>query len=80
MSYEELEEFQNWFETNLNTEEYSFLSDLIDNHLKIGIRGLKKNMDNSILRTPKIYPDEYSNIFIVPNAFKLFVRKPKNAS
>lgn len=75
MSYEELENFEKWFEEKITPDEYSFLLDLVNNHLKIGIRGLKKNMGNSILRSPRIYPDEWSTIFIVPAAFKLFIKK-----
>jgi hypothetical protein len=77
MTYEEMESFQIWFETEITPDEYSFLLDLINNHLKIGIRGLKKNMGGgSVLRSPKIYPDEWSSIFIVSNAFKgLLIKK-----
>ncbi len=75
MSYEEMESFHEWFEKEITADEYSFLLDLINNHLKIGIRGLKKNMGSSILRSPTIYPDEWSTIFIVSNAFKLFAKK-----
>ncbi len=78
MSYDELEQFQNWFENDISPDEYSFLMDLINNHLKIGIRGLKKNKGNTILRTAKIYPDEWSTIFIVPNAFELYAKKSNN--
>jgi hypothetical protein len=78
MSYNELESFQNWFENDISPDEYSFLLDLINNHLKIGIRGLKKNKGDSILRSPKIYPDEWSTIFIISNAFELYSKKPSN--
>ncbi len=80
MTYEDMEAFQDWFEKEITPDEYSFLLDLINNHLKIGIRGLKKNMDNSTIRSPRIYPDEWSTIFIVPNAFKLFTKKQGNVS
>ncbi|MFM2392481.1 MAG: hypothetical protein RLZZ546_458 [Bacteroidota bacterium] len=80
MSYVEMEEYQKWFEETITPDEYSFLLDLVNNHLKIGIRGLKKNMGSSILRSPRIYPDEWSTIFIVPNAFRLFNKKQRNVS
>jgi hypothetical protein len=75
MSYEEMEEFQEWFEEKITPDEYSFLLDLVNNHLKIGIRGLKKNTDFGIIRSPRIYPDSWSSIFIIPNGFKLFIKK-----
>jgi hypothetical protein len=76
MSYEDMEKYQEWFEEKITPDEYSFLLDLINNHLKIGIRGLKKNMGGeTTLRSPTIYPDEWTTIFLVPNAFKLFIKK-----
>lgn len=80
MSYEEMEAFQKWFENDISPDEYSFLFDLVNNHLKIGIRGLKKNMGGSTLRSPRIYPDEWSTIFIIPNAFTLFNKKQRDVS
>lgn len=71
MSYEDLEKFHKWFEEDITIDEYSFLLDTINNHLKIGIRGLKKNK----LFTPSIYPKDPSTLFIVSNAFKIFVKK-----
>lgn len=80
MSYEDMEEFQRWFEKDISSEEYSFLLDLINNHLKIGIRGLKKNMDVGTLRTNQIYPNDISAIFLISNSFKLFIKKQNTSS
>lgn len=75
MSLDELEEFERWFKEDLTPDEYFFLYDLINNHLKIGIRGLKKNMGSTTLRTYKLYPDNYRTLFLLPNAFDVFVKK-----
>lgn len=75
MTYEEIEEFQFWFENEITPDEYSFLLDLINNQLKIGIRGLKKNRGNYTIRTSTIYPDNISDFFIVSNGFKAFIKK-----
>lgn len=56
MSYEELEEFYTWFEEGITPDEFSFLHDLITNHLKIGIRGLKKRWVSEILPPIKYIP------------------------
>lgn len=75
MNFSEMEEFEKWFKTDLTPDEYSFLLDLINNHLKIGIRGLKKNTPSGVIRTNKIYPDNKRSLFIVPNAFGLYLRQ-----
>jgi hypothetical protein len=75
MSYEEIESFEEWFKTDLNSDSYSFLYDLVNNHLKIGLRGLKKNMGSTTLRTYKVYPDNLKSLFLLPNAFELFIKK-----
>jgi len=75
MSYEELEEYERWFKKDILPDEYVFLHDLINNHLKIGIKGLKKNMGVSVLRTYKMYPDNPRSLFLLPNAFELFIKK-----
>lgn len=75
VTFNEIEKLQKWFEETLTPDEYSFLSDLINNHLKIGIKGLKKNKGKSVIRTTKIYPNELSSIFIISNAFNLFIKR-----
>lgn len=75
MSFTEIEEYYMWFTETLTPDEYSFLYDLVTNHLKIGIRGLKKNMGGGYVRTPRLYPDKPETLFIVPDAFRLHVRK-----
>lgn len=75
MSYEDLEIYEKWFKSTLKPEEFSFLLDMKDNHLKIGIRGLKKNIQDKTVRTYKILPDRPETIFIIPNAFSLFLKK-----
>lgn len=75
MSYDDIEEYYNWFTKKMKPDEYLFLYDLINNHLKLGIRGLKKNKGDRILRTAKIYPDRRKDFFIVPNSFKLHIRQ-----
>jgi hypothetical protein len=74
MSYEDIEEFQTWFETAINPEEYSFLHDLFQHHLKLGIAGLKKNMDTTKVRYNKVYPNKRSTLFLLPNAFRIYLR------
>lgn len=75
MSYEELEEYENWFKEELSPTEFSFLLDLINNQLKIGIRGLKKNTGGATIRTHKVYPDRPESLFIIPNAFRLYLKQ-----
>jgi hypothetical protein len=75
MTWEEFEEYEHWFENELDSEEYMFLFDIINNHLKIGIRGLKKNMDTSIIWSDKVYPDRLTTLFLLPDAFRTFIRK-----
>lgn len=75
MSWEEFEEYEKWFENELKPEEYIFLFDIINNHLRIGLRGLKKNMDTSIIRSRKVYPDRPSTLFLFPDAYRTFIRK-----
>lgn len=75
MSYEDLEKYENWFKYEMTPDVYSFLFDLVNNHLKIGLRGLKKNMGNTTLRTHKLYPDNLRTLFLLPNAFELFTKK-----
>ena len=75
MSLDELEEYERWFKEDLTPDEYSFLFDLVNNHLRIGIRGLKKNMGSTTLRTYKLYPDNHRTLFLLPNAFDVFVKK-----
>lgn len=75
MDYDELEELKYWFENSISKEEFAFLSDLIKNNMKIGIRGLKKNMGKRTIRTYKMYPARLSTLFVLPNAFKLFLKK-----
>ncbi len=75
MSYEELDEFYHWFENHITPDEFSFLHDLITNHLKIGIRGLKKNVGKRTITTNKIYPIRLKNLFMLPNAFDVLIKK-----
>jgi hypothetical protein len=76
ISYNDLINLEKWFEEELKPDEFIFLDDLINNHLKIGIRGLKKNMDNGkIIRTNKIYPKRIKSIFMFQDAFRLFLKK-----
>jgi hypothetical protein len=74
MSYEDIRKMQSWFETSITTEEYTFLYDLFKHHLKLGIAGLKKNMDTTSVRYNKVYPNRRSTLFLLPNAFRLYLR------
>lgn len=74
MTWEEFEDYETWFMDKLSPDEYSFLFDIIDNHLKIGIRGLKKNMGTSVIRSRKMYPNKLTTLFLLPNAFRLFLK------
>lgn len=75
MDYEEMKDLEKWFTEEITESQFFFLDDLITNHLKLGIRGLKKNMDTTEIRTNKIYPDRPRDFFYVPNAFGLFLRQ-----
>jgi hypothetical protein len=75
MTYEELDDFYEWFENNISPDEFSFLFDLISNHLKIGIRGLKKKVGKRTITTDKIYPSRLRHLFMLPNAFNVLVKK-----
>ena len=75
MSYDEIQEYEFWFKETITPDVYSFLFDLVNNHLKIGLRGLKKNMGSTTLRTYKVYPDNLRTLFLLPNAFELFTKK-----
>jgi hypothetical protein len=75
MSYEDIEEYERWFREDISPDVYSFLFDLVNNHLKIGLRGLKKNMGSTTLRTYKVYPDNLRTLFLLPNAFELYTKK-----
>jgi hypothetical protein len=77
LSYEDLEILYEWFIDKQTLEEFSFLDDLFKNHLsKIGIKGLKKNVDGRNIITSQIYPNrqERRYVFLIPNAFRLFLR------
>jgi hypothetical protein len=74
MSYEDIKEFQRWFEHDLTPTEYSFLHDFFQQHLKLGIAGLKKNMDTAKIRYHKVYPNKRSTLFVLPDAFRLYLR------
>jgi hypothetical protein len=78
MSYDEIQEYETWFKEEIEPDVYSFLFDLVNNHLKIGLRGLKKNMGSTTLRTYKVYPDNLRTLFLLPNAFTLFAKKQDN--
>lgn len=75
MNWEDFQKYEKWFTEELSPQEYSFLFDIINNHLKIGIRGIKKNMGSSVLRSNKMYPNRLSTIFLLPNAFRLYIRQ-----
>lgn len=75
MDWNELEEYQYWFEHELGQDDFSFLFDLIENHLKIGIRGLKKNMDTGTIRSRKMYPNRLTTLFLLPNAFRTYIKQ-----
>jgi hypothetical protein len=75
MSDQELTEYKRWFQNDISTDEYAFLYDAITNQLKIGIRGLKKNRDTGIIRTPRIYPDNTKDIFFISNGFNSFIKR-----
>ncbi len=75
MSYEELETFYKWFEEDISPDEFSFLYDLITNNLKIGIRGLKKKVGGRTVTTNRLYPNGLKTLFLLPNAFNVFVKK-----
>ena len=74
MDWDELEDYQRWFEGTLTPDDFSFLFDMIENHLKIGIRGLKKNMDVGTIRSRKMYPNKLTTLFLLPNAFKSYLK------
>lgn len=75
ISYEELNKLYEWFEDFITPDEYFFLNDLINNHMKIGIRGLKKKVGTRTHRTDKIYSSRLKNLFLLPNAFNVFIKK-----
>jgi hypothetical protein len=75
MDVDELRELEKWFTESISKDEFFFLNNLIESHLKLGIRGLKKNMAGTTIRTNKIYPEEPRDFFIVPNAFRLFLKQ-----
>lgn len=77
MSYDELRELERWFTEDITESEFFFLDDLINNHLKLGIRGLKKNMANTNIeiRSNKVYPERPRDFFYVYNAFRLFLKQ-----
>jgi hypothetical protein len=75
MDYDELAEMEHWFTQVLTPDEFSFLHDLITNHMKLGIRGLKKKVGTQLVTGDSVYPDRLASLFLLPNAFQLFLRK-----
>lgn len=75
LSYDSIKELYEWYH-QLKAQEYSFLQDLFNNHLKIGIAGLKKKVAGGTVRHPSLYPQKRRSLFVLSNAFELFVRKP----
>lgn len=75
INYEELLELEKWFETGISKEEFAFLYDLVENNLKIGIKGLKKKEGSTNITTTKMYPNRLSTLFLFSNAFGLFLKK-----
>lgn len=74
MSYEELVEFEDWFTQRMTPTEYSFLHDIFENYLYVGVRGLKKKVGTKLIRTNTIYPYSPKSIFVLPDAFRLFCK------
>jgi hypothetical protein len=79
MSYEDIRKMQDWFESSITTEEYTFLYDLFKHHLKLGIAGLKKNVDTTTVKYNKVYPNRRTTLFLFPNAFRLYLRHKTTA-
>lgn len=73
MSMEDLDKFKGWFESDMNKNSFFFLKDLIDNHFRLGVRGLKIDIADKIIRTTQIYPKKPETFFTIPNAFSKFV-------
>lgn len=75
ISYDELVEFEAWFTTEMTPDTFSFLYDLFENHMLIGIRGLKKNVGTTVVRRNNVYPTSFKSIYVLPNAFRIFCKK-----
>ena len=75
ISYEELEQLEEWFARGISAEYYAFIYDLITHHLTIGVKGLKKKVGERELRTRQVYPARLETLFVLPHGFDLFLKK-----
>lgn len=74
LSYDDLEKLYHWFTEELTPDEFDFFHDLFNNHMHVGIRGLKKKVGTAVYRSRQIYPDSPKSLFVLPNAFRLFCK------
>lgn len=86
LSIQELDEIEKEFTQQLKDsltgeEEFQFLNDTVDsfkkNEFKLGIRGLAKLCPKcgQEVRTPTVFPRRARDLFIVPNAFRTYLKK-----
>ena len=80
LTVEELDEFKERM-NNLTIEEFEFINDVVDRfkrkEFKVGIKGLVKKCPKcgQEVRTTAVFPERASDIFVVPNAFELYLKK-----
>jgi len=80
LTIEEIDEFKERMQ-NLTIEEFEFINDVVDRFknkdFKVGIKGLTKKCPKCGLEvhTDAVFPERASDIFIVPNAFELYLKK-----
>jgi hypothetical protein len=86
LTIEELDDIEKEFisqlkESPTGEEEFQFLNDTVDsfkkNDFKIGIRGLVKLCPKcgQEVRTPTVFPRRARDLFIVPDAFRAYLKK-----
>lgn len=86
LSFEDITLLQEEFIHNMSTkqnahEEFEFLEDCVDNFKKntfhIGIKGMLKTCPKcgTEVRTSSVFPNRVRDFFIVPNAFRRYIKK-----
>ncbi|HEX2549570.1 MAG TPA: hypothetical protein VHM20_07065, partial [Gammaproteobacteria bacterium] len=86
LSVEELSQLQDEFINGLKMkpkgeEEFQFLNDVVDrfrnNTFKMGLKGMMKQcpLCGTEVRTNTVFPKRARDLFIVPNAFRHFIKK-----